>query len=593
VNGTNSTLSATLDTSSVTTLGATAKLNSAALTLSGTGTLTVHDSATIAGSTITVGDGATFALGAAQANGKVISGDGSVDVLGAVAANANLTDISTTISFGGDNTVAITGGTLTLTSSQANQIAGGVTKTNDGAIKVLVESANEDLTSKNLGDVDSLNSTSGNSAILTVSQATALGSSNITGTYILKDTVAALTGANSTIKGNAASYTILDDASSIGAEIDANGVSGGSILGDAASIDTTDNNTIDLTVSQISAKGSAFLDGYDLSDTAPNLIGADQSVINAVVTASNDVKVAAGDANKLTVANHTTLLGRTTVDTWVHELEDTAAAIIAADGTSAVTGASTVSVIDNAAGTLSVASYNTLLGLTKPNSNDGWTYAIDDNPGNIDAELERVGGGDGNSTILGGASTVTITGTGASETLNLQSSVVGTINYTINMGAGVDNVTGGSGNDTIDLGAGDNAIDTYVFAATDVLNGEDVVSNFGSEDKIDVSSFETQGKLNVTGAPNITTTDGKIYYVNSSTSGAADAGQSVGAAFVINNSANWTDADATSWIVLTDNNSSAVYEFNDTAASNNGVQGSELTLIATIDEVLTYDAIVI
>ena len=93
------------------------------------------------------------------------------------------------------------------------------------------------------------------------------------------------------------------------------------------------------------------------------------------------------------------------------------------------------------------------------------------------------------------------------------------------------------------------------------------------------------------GSPNITTTNGQVYFLSTDTAGAADAGQSVGAAFVINLSANWTDNNAASWIVLTDNNSTAVYEFNDTAASANGVQSSELTLLATLDGLVAFQDI--
>lgn len=457
---------------------------------------------------------------------------------------------------------------------------------------VSVESASLDLTLKDLSDVDSLTSTSGNSAVLTVAQATALGSSNISGTYILKDTVSELTSANSTIFANAASYSVLDASANIATELDTNGITSGTLLFSATAIDTSDNTTVDLNVVQIAAKGSIFTDGYDLSDTSTNLLNADQSVINSVVTASNDVKVAAGDANALTVLQYNTLVGRTTVDTWSHEIQDSASNIIAASGTSALTSTSTISVVDSAAGTLTVSDYNTLKGLTNPDSNDAWTYAISDTPFNVDAEVERVGGGDGNGSLLGTASSVTIAGTGAAETLNLQSSVLGTLDYTINMGAGADSVTTGSGNDTVNLGSSDSAVDIYVFAASDTANGQDVVTNFeAGTDKIDVSAFTNVSAVQISGSPDITTTNGQVYYLTTATAGAADAGQSVGAAFVINLSATWTDNNAASWIVLADNNSTAVYEFNDTSASANGVQASELTLLATLDGVLAFEDI--
>ena len=562
---------------------------------SGTVTATLAASASLDAGTnlgttsVTVADGQTLTLAASQATGKTITGDGTVDISGAVTASTDLTDITAAISFGGDNTVSITGGTLTLTSDQANQIAGGATKTGDGTIAVTVESVAENLTQKVLTDVDTIEVTAGNSANLTVSQVTTLTVSNISGDYVIVDTVSAIVAADADVMAGAVSYIVVSTASSIKARIDLEGVGAGTIVGDASSIDASDDAAVDLTVIQANSKGSIFVDGFNLTDTASALLGEVSSLVTTTTNAGNDIKVAAGAAGQLSVAQYNTLIGVTTVDTWTYSIQDSASALLVVGTAEPLTSATAVSVTNNAAGALTVSEMSSLLSLTEPSDNDGWSYSIDDDPTAIATELNN--NGDANSSILGDATSLTVTGTVGDDDFSLS---LATIDLVIDAGAGVDIVTGGSGNDTIDLGSSDGVADTYVFAATDTSNGQDVVTNFeGGTDILDVQSFETAGKFELTGNPDVTTADGIVYFVSTGTAGAADAGQSVGASFVLNNSANWTDSDSsTAWFVLADNNSTAVYEFNDTAAAA-GVQASELTLLATFDGIVSFDDILV
>ena len=541
------------------------------------------------GGTAAVANGATLSIKAVHTDGLTLTGDGTVDISGDVIANTDLTDITSTISFDTTNTVSITGGTLTLTGDQADQIAGGVTKSGDGAITVTVESVAENLTQKVLTDVDTIEVTAGNSANLTVSQVTTLTVSNISGDYVIVDTVSAIVAADADVMAGAVSYIVVSTASSIKARIDLEGVGAGTIVGDASSIDASDDAAVDLTVIQANSKGSIFVDGFNLTDTASALLGEVSSLVTTTTNAGNDIKVAAGAAGQLSVAQYNTLIGVTTVDTWTYSIQDSASALLVVGTAEPLTSATAVSVTNNAAGALTVSEMSSLLSLTEPSDNDGWSYSIDDDPTAIATELNN--NGDANSYILGDATSVTVTGTVGDDDFSLS---LATIDLVIDAGAGVDIVTGGSGNDTIDLGSSDGVADTYVFAATDTSNGQDVVTNFeGGTDILDVQSFETAGKFELTGNPDVTTADGIVYFVSTGTAGAADAGQSVGASFVLNNSANWTDSDSsTAWFVLADNNSTAVYEFNDTAAAA-GVQASELTLLATFDGIVSFDDILV
>ncbi|MCX7274382.1 MAG: hypothetical protein NTV19_14615, partial [Burkholderiales bacterium] len=144
---------------------------------------------------------------------------------------------------------------------------------------------------------------------------------------------------------------------------------------------------------------------------------------------------------------------------------------------------------------------------------------------------------------------------------------------------GNDTLIGNGGSDTITGGAG---ADRFVFAATAALNGSDIVADFTSgSDVLNVSAFETAGAVvNITAAPALTTTAGTVYVLSGLAAGGADSAAAAAAA--LSAAATWTDANATAWVIVSDNNSSAIYEFVDTAASADEVAAGELTLVATI-----------
>jgi len=149
-------------------------------------------------------------------------------------------------------------------------------------------------------------------------------------------------------------------------------------------------------------------------------------------------------------------------------------------------------------------------------------------------------------------------------------------------------ITGGAGNDEIYLGAG---ADKVILADTAANNGADVIHSFASgTDKVDVSAFETAGSLvQVTG--NIILTDGTVYYLEGQAAGAADSAAAVATA--VSNAANIiTEADVTAWILIVDDNSSAIYEYKATDTTD-GVTADELTLVATFDTVISHNDLVI
>lgn len=147
-------------------------------------------------------------------------------------------------------------------------------------------------------------------------------------------------------------------------------------------------------------------------------------------------------------------------------------------------------------------------------------------------------------------------------------------------------INGNSGNDSITATAADDVIvtnggnDTIVFADSAVNNGADTISDFlSASDKLDFSAFETAGAT-VQASGSLTTTAGTVYYLTGASAGDADSAAAVAAA--LSAAAVWTDADATAWVLVSDDNSAAVYEWADTAASGDEVVSGELTLVGTI-----------
>ncbi len=154
-------------------------------------------------------------------------------------------------------------------------------------------------------------------------------------------------------------------------------------------------------------------------------------------------------------------------------------------------------------------------------------------------------------------------------------------------GEGADTIRGAGGDDSIILTETVSAIDTVVFEATAATNGTDTITGFtAGTDRLNVAAFETVGALVALdpAAGGLTTTAGTVYYLGGQAAGAADS--AAGAATAITAGATWTAANATAWVVISDNNSSAIYSWTDVAGTA-GATAAELTLVATIDAAIT------
>ncbi|MCI5105915.1 MAG: hypothetical protein MRY76_04320 [Pseudomonadales bacterium] len=151
------------------------------------------------------------------------------------------------------------------------------------------------------------------------------------------------------------------------------------------------------------------------------------------------------------------------------------------------------------------------------------------------------------------------------------------ITVTVNGNDGNDSITATAADDVIVTNAGS---DTVVFADSAANNGADTLSDFLSgSDKLDFSAFETAGAT-VEATGSLTSTAGTVYYLTGASAGDADSAAAVAAA--LSAAAAWTDDDATAWVLVSDDNSAAVYEWANTAVSADEVVSGELTLVGTI-----------
>ena len=120
-----------------------------------------------------------------------------------------------------------------------------------------------------LGDATSIDTSDDATIDLTVAHATNIGAKLADG-YTVTDTISAISGAGGTEVSGADSYAVADTAANITSEL-ANGTGNSTVLGDATSIDTSDDATIDLTVAHASNIAANVADGYDVADTAANI----------------------------------------------------------------------------------------------------------------------------------------------------------------------------------------------------------------------------------------------------------------------------------------------------------------------------------
>lgn len=134
--------------------------------------------------------------------------------------------------------------------------------------------------------------------------------------------------------------------------------------------------------------------------------------------------------------------------------------------------------------------------------------------------------------------------------------------------------------------AGTSGIDKFVFGATDA---DVIINSFAlNTDKVNLDALTTDAATTAV-AGSLTTTAGKVYFLGGQiTADAADTANTAAAA--LSAAATWaavgTDS-VTAYVVVVDTNSSAIYKFVDAANSNDEVVTGELTLMGTVNAVLT------
>ena len=389
-------------------------------------------------------------------------------------------------------------------------------------------------------------------------------------------------------------YTLVDSAEAIAFELDGDT----NAFENAVSITTNDTSAVELNVAQATALNTAeatIQNGYNLSDTATALASSDvlngamsitasdaanvvqaetiadatntgptsfnvgdelSSVLNVAASATANSKNGLADAGTITIND---LAGGSEVVEFDSLNADAAAAIITFVNMSATLSQTELGTITAANLSLNDADAITVTGVTTLNGDFTNAAAID---------------------LLDNNDTITFDGNAAT---------LDAVNYNDVFGAGISATAGDE--IIVTMGglavAGSAANDTFAFAGNETGAN---VTNFGMEgvDTIDLSAVSaTTTTTEVTGT--LTTTAGTVYFLSTGTAGDADT--DAAAATAINTAATWTDADAEAFVVIADDDSSAIYKFTDTGTSDNGVADTELTLIGTVDAVLTSDDI--
>lgn len=181
----------------------------------------------------------------------------------------------------------------------------------------------------------------------------------------------------------------------------------------------------------------------------------------------------------------------------------------------------------------------------------------------------------GDTMTITNTTALTLTGSAAADVVDLSNVTTGATaaNLLVSLGAG---------NDTIVLGSGAQQV---VFAATAAANGSDTITGFTkTADTLNVSAFETAGAEVTIAAGARTTTAGTVYELGGLAAGSADS--LAAAAAAITAGATWTAANATAWVILSDDNSTSIYEWADVAGSD-GASAAELTLVGTISTAMS------
>jgi len=250
------------------------------------------------------------------------------------------------------------------------------------------------------------------------------------------------------------------------------------------------------------------------------------------------------------------------------------------------TGVSAATLADNTVGAgtvVTAAAGGTTLTLAAEVATDSLTYTgaagVDTIVGTVFTGIIIANGGAGNDSLTGGTNADVLTGgEGADALIGLAGADI------LTGGEGADTITGGAGADTIILSETTAAVDTVVFADTAANNGVDTITGFSAtNDVLNLAAFETAGAEVLIAAGALTNVAATVYYLGASAAGNADS--TTAAAAAITAGATWTSAAVTSFVVLSDDNSTSVYSWLE--AGGAGAVAGELTLVATIGTAMT------
>jgi len=424
-----------------------------------------------------------------------------------------------------------------------------------------------------------------NDVTVTVATAGEVDASEVTGNFVITQNN---TDTDMLIIGGKAKNTV-DFDGAVTAE--------STFVGNATS-DAIDNITFDTTTGDAVAMvygGNNIVDAAAITDGQLTVVaGSGNDTVTATGTSLNDgtLSLQLGDGNNSVTfdmdAARTGATVNITTGTGNDSLEITAATKAGDDITIDLgTGTNTLTItsVDLSLGTQAISGVDVIA----IGSSD--TFAV------VNATLL-----DGSSITLTGDSTTTdhlaVAITGSDTTVdfsgmtidNTIDKAIGGLEITAKAGV-ANNITATHGDDNI---IGNTGVDTINFAATAALNGEDTITTFtAGTDKLNISAFASVTEATtVTG--NITATAGNVYFFSADiTAGGGDVAVAANVATALNAAAVWADTTVTSYIVIVDTDAaadgagtgSAIYSWTD--AGSNEVAAAELTLMGTVDAVLT------
>jgi hypothetical protein len=276
----------------------------------------------------------------------------------------------------------------------------------------------------------------------------------------------------------------------------------------SAAVTTSFTFTTAATVAQAATLEAQGVTGYAITDSATAVASALNTVNGAAGTADNGLlstgttltlNTAATVAQAIGVADYATeTKGLYTISGLSYSISDTVTAIatgIAGIDGAGVTGAVTIAANDNTA--MSIANATTLTSLTNfVGYDDPSTAAVVETNYYLSDSFINIMGGD--VALIAGATTVTATGTGGNDSINVS---MHSRAVTIDAGAGADTITGTSAADTFTGGAG---------ADKFVITGADTGITYATADKItDFATTSDTLSLGASGAGVFTTATGE------------------------------------------------------------------------------------